>query len=213
MAFVRRTPAKGKKYYYYQWVRNYREDGRHKQEFLAHLGPHPTPEAAIAHHLGWLALYRWKEWRMKADILEQRISDEFTPLGYAGMMHEFLYGSLDDGEIPEQEAAEIALRELRDYAKRYREYDIEKRYEGLDYEPLWANPEWRLPYQEYFLHEKGLWEGEVQGDIRLAQEILAYHRRVEGSAAFRMEHAKMERHRAKLDKLLDVYEKYGGEGK
>ena len=65
MAFVRKKPSKGQRYSYYQWVRNHREDGgRHKQKVLAHLGHHPTPEAAIAHYLGWLAFYGWIEgWR------------------------------------------------------------------------------------------------------------------------------------------------------
>ena len=44
--FVRRKKVKGNTYY--QLVRNVREDGKHKQQFLCHLGPHKSLEAAIA---------------------------------------------------------------------------------------------------------------------------------------------------------------------
>jgi hypothetical protein len=43
--FVRRKKVKGNTYY--QLVRNYREDGKHKQQVLCHLGPHKSLEAAI----------------------------------------------------------------------------------------------------------------------------------------------------------------------
>ena len=45
MAFVRRKKVHG--YTYYQLVRNYREEGKHRQEMLAHLGHHESLEAAI----------------------------------------------------------------------------------------------------------------------------------------------------------------------
>jgi hypothetical protein len=45
VAFVRYKTVKGKKYY--QIVRNYREDGKHKQEVLCHLGAHRSLEEAI----------------------------------------------------------------------------------------------------------------------------------------------------------------------
>jgi hypothetical protein len=44
--FVRRKKVKGNTYY--QLVRNYREDGKHKQQFLCHLGRYKSLEAAIA---------------------------------------------------------------------------------------------------------------------------------------------------------------------
>jgi hypothetical protein len=43
--FVRRKKVKGNTYY--QLVRNYREDGKHKQQFLCHLGRYKSLEAAI----------------------------------------------------------------------------------------------------------------------------------------------------------------------
>jgi len=44
--FVRRKQVKGN--IYYQLVRNYREDGKHRQQVLCHLGRHKSLEAAIA---------------------------------------------------------------------------------------------------------------------------------------------------------------------
>jgi len=44
--FVRCKKVKGNTYY--QLVRNYREDGKHRQKVLCHLGRHRSLEAAIA---------------------------------------------------------------------------------------------------------------------------------------------------------------------
>jgi hypothetical protein len=45
MAFVRYKTVKGKRYF--QLVRNYRDNGKHRQEVLEHLGPHNSLEEAI----------------------------------------------------------------------------------------------------------------------------------------------------------------------
>jgi hypothetical protein len=45
MAFVLQKNVKG--YRYYQLVRNYREQGKHRQEVIKHLGPHDSLEGAI----------------------------------------------------------------------------------------------------------------------------------------------------------------------
>lgn len=62
MAFVRFKTVKGKRYY--QVVRNYREDGKHKQEVLCHLGLYKTIDEAIDHHRNtarnlWLQARTW----------------------------------------------------------------------------------------------------------------------------------------------------------
>jgi hypothetical protein len=44
--FVRRVKSRGTGPYF-QLVRSYREGGKVKQEVLAHLGEHPTPEEAL----------------------------------------------------------------------------------------------------------------------------------------------------------------------
>ncbi len=46
MAFVRRKIVHGNTYY--QLVRNYREEGKHRQEVIYHLGKHKSLAAAIA---------------------------------------------------------------------------------------------------------------------------------------------------------------------
>jgi hypothetical protein len=45
LAFVRSKKVRG--HTYYQLVRNYRDEGKHRQEVLAHLGHHDSLEAAI----------------------------------------------------------------------------------------------------------------------------------------------------------------------
>ena len=45
MAFVRHKTVKGKRYY--QLVRNYREEGKHRQEVICHLGVHASLDTAI----------------------------------------------------------------------------------------------------------------------------------------------------------------------
>lgn len=47
MAFVRYKTVKGRRYY--QLVRNYREDGKHRQRVLCHLGQHESLDEAIKH--------------------------------------------------------------------------------------------------------------------------------------------------------------------
>jgi hypothetical protein len=48
MAFIRAKSVDGREYY--QLVENYREDGRHRQRVLAHLGTSPDVGAAIERH-------------------------------------------------------------------------------------------------------------------------------------------------------------------
>jgi len=45
VAFIRKKRVNGREYY--QLVENYRDDGKHRQRVLAHLGKHSTIEAAI----------------------------------------------------------------------------------------------------------------------------------------------------------------------
>jgi hypothetical protein len=56
MAYVRRKKVGNHEYY--QIVRGYRENGKVKQRVVAHLGPHKTPEAAIAYWQGRVDWYR-----------------------------------------------------------------------------------------------------------------------------------------------------------
>src|SRR5215208_4278207 len=91
MAFVRYKTVKGRKYY--QYVRNYREGGRHKQEVLCHLGPHDSLERAIACENDTLLKVSEEaaEWEEEANSTK-------------GYLLEF-YGDVLDGEIPSADAA------------------------------------------------------------------------------------------------------------
>ncbi len=56
MVFVRRKKMGGK--HYYQLVRNYREEGKHRQKVLCHLGIYDSIEAAIEGAKQKVALHR-----------------------------------------------------------------------------------------------------------------------------------------------------------
>jgi hypothetical protein len=61
MTYVRskQVPGNDKTYTYYQVVRGFRVDGKVKQEVVAHLGRHETPEAALTY---WdEAAGRWRQ--------------------------------------------------------------------------------------------------------------------------------------------------------
>jgi hypothetical protein len=76
--FVRRKKVKGN--IYYQLVRNYREDGKHKQQMLCHLGRYKSLEAAIAterklaEHHEQQASY----WSAEAQLIKDIYLDEYA---------------------------------------------------------------------------------------------------------------------------------------
>jgi len=79
MAYIR-TKKIGGKYEYRQLVETYREDGKHRQRVLAHLGKHETLEEAIE------AVYAkveaaekpWREHRAQADQYRLAIKENFS---------------------------------------------------------------------------------------------------------------------------------------
>jgi hypothetical protein len=98
MAFVRQKTVG--RHRYYQVVRNYREEGQHKQEMLCHLGPHSSVEAAIAevtkeaeHNKEKVAEYRERSQEAKNHVLDT-------------------YGPVMGGEIPSKEEVGPRWREL-----------------------------------------------------------------------------------------------------
>ncbi len=227
MAYVWRTNRNGKKYSYYQWVRSYREGAKVKQELLFHLGQHPTTEEAMAHHEERVSFYegvassrRRGAERIKTDLLERAHAlGDFGYVGYLclydGMPYEYDEVSwdeedvdpLDEEALPGEDAAITALKELQAYASFYRLHDY--CYWKWHPDPAWS--EEFIPYHDYLRSQDiALWEEELDMDIDRARNLLDYYqaRREAG----RYESA-LARHRAKLDKLLDVYEKYGGKGK
>jgi hypothetical protein len=93
MAFVRYKVVKGRKYY--QYVRNYREGGRHKQEVLCHLGTYQyqSLEEAIDYEAG-----------MAQDYLEHATQQEVEANDTQEYLLDF-YGDVLGGEIPSEPAA------------------------------------------------------------------------------------------------------------
>ena len=55
---IRKANGAGERYTYYQVVRGYREDGKVKQEVVAHLGKHDSVEKAIEELEHWAAAYQ-----------------------------------------------------------------------------------------------------------------------------------------------------------
>ena len=79
MAFIRRKKING--HYYYQAVRNYRDDaGKHRQELLCHLGKHKSLDAAITAEEA--AAKMWRErldsWVQRGDDLYEQIHDLYA---------------------------------------------------------------------------------------------------------------------------------------
>jgi hypothetical protein len=83
--FVRRKRVKGNTYY--QLVRNYREDGKHKQQFLCHLGPHKSLEAAIAterelaEHHERVAATHSEEAQISKELCLEEYAEEIEEMG------------------------------------------------------------------------------------------------------------------------------------
>lgn len=88
MAFVRHKVVKGRKYY--QYVRNYREAGRHKQEVLCHLGPHQSSEEAMDYSERMLLLHTESAAKLGQEAAETK-----------GYLLEF-HGDVLDGRIPSE---------------------------------------------------------------------------------------------------------------
>jgi hypothetical protein len=106
MAFVRYKSVKGRKYY--QYVRNYREGGRRKQEVLCHLGPHDSLEGAID-HAKQMTLHhsrRAAQWRKEADDTEGYLLEFYGKELRSGMNSEVL-----DLIIEYDEATLLAARD------------------------------------------------------------------------------------------------------
>ena len=99
MAFIRYKTVKGKRYY--QVVRNYREDGQHRQEVLAHLGVHDSIEAAMA------SVHRkLKTHSEQTKRLSKRAEDAEANLRESYMDHDYF------GEIPSEEQAHEDYEDL-----------------------------------------------------------------------------------------------------
>jgi|SRR5215217_1857548 len=191
MAFVRYKVVKGKKYY--QWVRNYRENGKHKQEVLYHLGPDiPSPEAAIAAEKKELA--RWRRREAKAererDGLFETIKDDlryltrlhgvYTDQDWDDVFYDFLY---------DQFFYDINVQDRIEFLEAYRAFFMDRKDRPSSFyawgrkKNKWAYMwDWDNPSYSYYrgldelhqIYESGeynIWEEECQMEIRLYKQI------------------------------------------
>ena len=94
MPFVRYKMVKGRRYY--QLVRNYRENGKHRQQMLCHLGQHKSLDEAIDH-----------EQRAIATHLREAASQEKEAASTKAYLFEF-YGDRFTDKLPTYEEADSA---------------------------------------------------------------------------------------------------------
>jgi hypothetical protein len=126
MAFVRYKVVDGKKYY--QFVRNYREGGKHRQEVIYHLGGFPSVPDAIA------AKMRTKRELESAAYECQRLAAENTKKIHSHP----LFDDMLDGKIPppkdENTMRHARLDERNDLRWSWRDQEEEQRFASLNKE-------------------------------------------------------------------------------
>jgi hypothetical protein len=156
VAFVRSKQVTRKDsdhtYRYYQVVRNYREKGKHRQEFIRHLGEHPTVEAAIAaeqqEENRWRAqasrLFKYAE-GSKAQILSDlrdfrdELGNEIPDLEYARNSCDITSQIREEHlELPFEERNFEYLRTIREMQNLWSQI--------IDYHKVMQQAEW---YQEW----------------------------------------------------------------
>ena len=103
MAFLTRKKVANKKYL--QVVENYRQDGKHRQRVLRHIGPYASIEHALA---DWL--YRAEN--MPPLAIDISLSDKQATMQWYGEMAEELRTLLAEKGVPVDEAELKRLREM-----------------------------------------------------------------------------------------------------
>jgi len=198
MAFVRYKVVKGKKYY--QWVSNYRENGKHKQKVLYHLGPNtPTPEAKISEEKKQLAHYRRKATRLgqKAEQLLEEIFEEwrFNDRIPGGYVDDFVV------EVDTQAMIEL-LESYRSFFRHHKDHPL----------PLWwceefdeYSRELKALHDLYMAQDFNIWEEECQMEIDLYKKVEGYWR--VRDSQFEAEDKAFE-HEENLDMLRDLQKRY-----
>ncbi len=230
MAFVRHKTVNGKKYY--QYVRNYRENGRHTQEVLYHFKESeihhirpdiPSLEAVIKYHREEIARYEEEAAaeQEEAKRLKTKLLEEFAyrpdPAYFDSPKELF-------DEIVENDAWCEALESYLVFFRNQGENRLPKE----DEEPRWGYEKstWR-DYEEWAenvstfgyycsdppsYHESylggdyNLWEEECQMEIDLYRMVNDYNR-----AEHRAHLARSwvsENHKSHLDRLLGLQQRY-----
>jgi hypothetical protein len=180
MAFVRHKTVKGKKYY--QYVRNYREGGKHKQEVLCHLGPHESLAEAVDY-----------EKQMMLECLETASSWEKEANSTKAYLFEF-YGDDLLGKIP-------TLHEAYSRWELFQEDQRNSLFEVRDGFLFWRSEltyeEWRercRQWNERERYEEGLLDS-VRDYHSANRQIERYRRDADG-------------HRGKLNRFTSVQQEY-----
>ena len=144
MAFVRHKTVKGKKYY--QYVRNYREGGKHKQQVLCHLGTHDSLAGAIDY-----------EKQSMLESLEAASSWEEEANSTKAYLFEF-YGDDLLGKIPTFQEA-YSRWELFQEGQRNSLFEVR---DGFLFQPSWlTDEEWKersRQWEERERYEEGLFD-------------------------------------------------------
>ncbi len=88
---MRHKVVKGKRYY--QLVRNYREEGKHRQEVICHLGVHDSLDSAIEEEK-LVAAHKVARYKKAASNWHEQ----------AAIARRYVWSSTGQGVLPEQEA-------------------------------------------------------------------------------------------------------------
>jgi hypothetical protein len=187
--FVRRKKVKGNTYY--QLVRNYREDGKHRQQVLCHLGRHKSLEAAIAAEQEQVEFHEGEVSHWSAEAQDTK---DFALEEYA---EEF------ERDFPNRQQADLRWREF--YKKYKQEY----------WRPYyrWLNFQQRLPYSKSFQDEEVREWGERQEPWRELEKLEVFLRGLVYEHYEEQDQADWHRqlaaaHRTRLNKFLECKRRY-----
>ncbi len=180
MAFVRYKTVKGNKYY--QYVRNYREGGRHKQEVLCHLGPHDSLDGAIDYEsqMMSLSLSEASMWEEEANSTKAYLLETYSDV-------------LGD-EVPTMQEA---YSRWEAFLEEHEESLYERRSGYLFQRCDLADEEWEKEWKRWRERER------VEED--LVDSIIDYHTAQWRAALCR---GTATEHRERRDKFVEVRRKY-----
>jgi hypothetical protein len=185
MAFVRYKIVKGRKYY--QVVRNYRENGKHRQQVLCHLGQHRSLDAAIDYEKRMVSTHL-----RSVDTLEKEAEST------EGYLIEF-YGDRFTDKLP---TLKEAYSEWDNFLEKGDASFTEVR-DGVEYikssfiRGSFIDPEYEQEVQRYHRRRRH--------ERALLNSIIDYYN---AKAEAKYEQKRADEHRRQLDKYLAVRSAY-----
>jgi hypothetical protein len=201
LAFVRKKRVGDREYW--QLVENYREGGKHRQRFLAHLGAYDSLDAAIH-----VADERYREWQAEdsikadrarkiAERLENRIRDE-----YGNVLDRYHGGKLPTiEEFKEQRARLYLAPHTNEVVEEKMVFGTFRRWAYAEVETPPEVEEYRRAFGDVWESEHVQWYGTpytyrgLQQFLRQLEDYHVYHKRAE-----RLDRSGNARRR-RLDKL------------